>query len=379
MAAVSTVAQTRPDPVPAIVPVDSGDAAQWQSWAANSGWRIIAAAGAAGAPIDARIQSIERAVQQATQSGAVDPSRVYLVGRGEATAAVFYAISRVPDLFAAAAALGGSPEPAIDSGLLYGANFAHVPVLWISSAPYDRTPAEQLRSAGIALEWRSAESANMGVVLEWLGQHRRIAYPATIDCETNSPDFARCYWIRMTRFDPAERNDVLNSTRLEPARRASLDLGGFGFKADDPGPGVVVGYLPAKYAGPLKMGDRLVELDGREIPDARRYVELMAQITDERPAVATIQRGRERIRLETRIIIPLGTPAASARVEGQYLAATKVVQVISRAVTEMRVAIPAEWVPSVLSWNGVALEKVETAGCRLITVEKALPQTSSCP
>jgi len=183
----------------------------------------------------------------------------------------------------------------------------------------------------------------------------------------------------MTRFDPAERNDVLNSTRLEPARRASLDLGGFGFKADDPGPGVVVGSLPAKYAGPLKMGDRLVELDGREIPDARRYVELMAQITDERPAVATIQRGRERIRLETRIIIPLGTRGATARVEGQYLAATKVVQIISRAVTEMRVAIPAEWVPSVLNWNGVALEKVETAGCRLIAVEKALPQTSSCP
>jgi hypothetical protein len=45
----------------------------------------------------------------------------------------------------------------------------------------------------------------------------------------------------------------------------------------------------------------------------------------------------------------------------------------------MRVAIPAEWVPSVLNWNGVALEKVEAAGCRLIAVEKALPQTSSCP
>ena len=147
--------------MPALVPVDSGDSAQWQSWAGNFGWRIIAPAAVAGAPIDARIQSIERAVQQATQSGAADPSRIYLVGRGEATAAVFYAISRVPDLFAAAAALGGSPQPAIDSGLLYGANFAHVPVLWIGSAPYDRTPAEQLRSAGIALEWRSAESANI--------------------------------------------------------------------------------------------------------------------------------------------------------------------------------------------------------------------------
>ena len=87
--------------MPALVPVDSGDSAQWRSWAGNSGWRIIAPAAAAGAPIDARIQSIERAVQQATQSGAADPSRIYLVGRGEATAAVFYAISRVPDLFAA--------------------------------------------------------------------------------------------------------------------------------------------------------------------------------------------------------------------------------------------------------------------------------------
>jgi hypothetical protein len=156
-------------------------------------------------------------------------------------------------------------------------------------------------------------------------------------------------------------------------------LGGFGFKKDEPGPGVRIGYLPEKYSGPLKMGDRIVALDGREIPDARSYIELMTQITEERPAVATVQRGKERMRIETRIILPKRAPGVTARVQGKYLAEEKEIQVISRTVTEMRVEIPAQWVPAVLNWNGVPLERVNAAGCRLLRVEKAIQQAEACP
>ena len=53
--------------------------------------------------------------------------------------------------------------------------------------------------------------------------------------------------------------------------------------------------------------------------------------------------------------------------------------IVSRAVTEMRVTIPRQWVPAVLNWNGVPLEKLESPGCRLLTIEKALQRAAACP
>src|SRR5689334_9854804 len=80
---------------PAIALMDPADAPQWQAWAKDSGWRVIAGAPAGNA--DARIQALERAVRDAVRAGGVDPGRVYLAGRGDAAAAVFYCISRIPD------------------------------------------------------------------------------------------------------------------------------------------------------------------------------------------------------------------------------------------------------------------------------------------
>lgn len=359
--------------------LNAGDLAQWQSWTEALGWQVLAPSVAAEAGIDARVQALEKQVSAAVQNGSADPARIYLGGRGGDSAAVFYAISRVPDLWAAAVALGGSAQPAIDSDRLYAANFAHVPVLWIGSGGNDETVAEQLRSAGIPLEWRSSAGANISEVLEWLGNHTREPYPAAIDCETNSPAFAGCYWIRMTRLDPAERNDVLPSTRVAASLRASLDLGGFGYKPDSTGPGVLIGFLPEKYSGPLKMGDRIVALDGRDIPDARRYADLMAQISEERPAAVVVQRGKERIRIETRIVLPRRVPVTTARVQAHYLPAEKQVQIISRTVAAMRVTIPPQWVPSVLNWNGVPLEQMEEPGCRLLTMDRELEKVAPCP
>jgi len=377
--AQTAAAQAAPGLTPVLAVLDSGDLAQWQAGTQALGWRLLAPSVAAGADADARVQALEKQVTEAIRNGSADAARVYLGGRGDTSAAVFYAISRVPDLWAAAVALGGSPQAAIDSDRLYAANFTHVPVLWIGPGGNDQALAEQLQSAGIPLEWRSSADANIGAVLDWLGKHTREPYPAAIDCETNSPTFANCYWIRMMKFDAAERNDVLPSTRVAASPRASLDLGEFGFKPDSPGPGVLIGFLSQKYNGPLKMGDRIVELDGRAIPDARRYVELMSKISEERPAAVVIQHGKERIRLESRIVLPRRAPAATARVQAQYLAAEKQIQIVSRAVTAMRVTIPPQWVPSVLNWNGVNLEPIEAAGCRLLTIEREIEEAGACP
>ena len=230
-------AQTK---VPAIALLDAADAVQWQNWTREAGWQVIAPAGAPGTDIDSRVRALATAVETAIQNGSVDPARVYIAGRGEASAAVFYAISRVPDLWAAGAALGGSPKPAIDSNRIFTANFSNVPVLWISGD--DGKPmVEKLAAAKLNIEWQPASGgANAASLLQWLAQHKRDPFPLSIDCETNSPTFARCYWIQPTKFDANERNDVLPSTRIPGGTGAALDLGGFVFKTDDPGPGVPV-------------------------------------------------------------------------------------------------------------------------------------------
>lgn len=372
-------AQVSPPKPPAVALLDSGDLAQWQAWTKEAGWQVIAPPAAANASLDTRIQTLEKAILTAVQNGSADRARIYLAGRGEAAAAVFYTISRAPDLWAAAVALGGSPRPAIQSDRFFTANFQNVPVLWIGSGPDDDGLADMLRSAGLMLDFRAADRTTAGAIFDWLGGHTRAEYPAAADCETNSPSFARCYWIQMTRFDPAERNDVLDSTRLQPPLSAALDLGGFAFRKDDPGPGVLVSELPDKYSGPLKLGDRIVELDGRGLPNAGRYLELMAQISEERPAVVMVQRGKEHVRIETRIVIPTRPSTVTARVQGRYLPDEKEVEIVSRTVTEMRVNIPAQWVPSVLNWNGVPVEKIEAPGCRLLTIEKAIERAAPCP
>ncbi len=359
--------------------VDAGDAAQWEAWTKPAGWQVIAPSAAANTSIDARVEAIEKSALAAIQNGTADAAHLYLAGREDASAAVFYTISRIPDIWAAAIALGGSPQPAIDSDRFFSGNFANVPVLWVLADQSQQPLAENLRAAGIPLETRLAATVTAGSMLQWLGSHARAEYPSAIDCETNSPTFARCYWIRMTRFDAGERNDVLPSTRIEPPHVAALNLGGFGFNAADAGPGVLVRFLPDKYNGPLKTGDRIVALDGRAIPDAQHYVEMMAKITEERPATVLVERGKERVRLETTIVLPKRSPAVTARVQAKYLPEEKAIEIVSRTVTEMRITIPEQWVSAVLNWNGVPLEKLDAPGCRLLIIEKELEKVAPCP
>jgi hypothetical protein len=364
---------------PAIALVDAADLPQWQTWCKELGWQALAPSPASNTSADARLQSLSAVIRDAVKNGSVDPARIYLAGRGEASAGVFFGLSRVPDLWAAAVALGGSPQPAIDSELFFAANLTNVPVLWISAAAQDQPLAGKLQSAGIPLDWRLREQIQMSSVFDWLSKRARDEYPLAIDCETNSPTFAGCYWIRMIKFDAGERNDVLPSSRMEPSPAAALDLGGFGYAPDDAGPGVLVSFLPEKYSGPLKLGDRIVALDGRELANGRQYRELMAQVKEERAAAVMVQRGKDRVRLETSVVLPRRKPVVTARVQAKYAPEEKELQIVSRTVTEMQVTIPPQWVPAVLNWNGVPLEKLEAPGCRLLTIEKGLENVKPCP
>jgi hypothetical protein len=362
---------------PAIALVDPADAPQWQAWSKEAGWRIIAPP-ADAKEIDARVLSLAAAVRDAIKTGA-DPARIYLAGRGAASAAVFYTISRVPDLWAAGIAIEGSPQSAVESDRLFAANFNTVPVLWASKGEGDEALAQKLKGSGINVEWRTSSAVSPATAFEWLGRHKRDPFPAEIDCETNSPQFASCYWIQMTKFDAAERNDVLPSTRIWGEQHAALDLGGFGFKKDEPGPGVLVSFLPAKYQGPLKMGDRILQLDGKPIDNAKAYVDMLAKFTESKPVVTTVQRGKDRIRVETTVLLPRREATVTARVQGKFDATDREIQIVSRTIKEMKVMIPPEWAQdSHLLWNGLALEKIEAPGCWLLTVDKELLHAARC-
>jgi predicted esterase len=364
---------------PAIALLDPGEAPQWQSWTKDTGWKIITPTGlAASVPIDERVLKLSEAVQEAVKGPDIDPARIYLAGRAEAAAAVFYTISRIPDLWAAGLALGGSPMQALNTDRIYAANFTNTPVLWVSNGANDPTLAEKLKAAGMNIEWRTANGITNGAVFEWLMQHSRDEFPASIDCETNAPTFGRCYWIQMTRFDAGERNDVLPSTHVSAGNGASLDLGEFAFKLDDPGPGVLVAQLVGKYSGPLKAGDRILEFDGRPIENARQYIAFLSKVTSEKRIVVMIQRGKERQRVETRIIIPVHDPVVTARVQAKYDPETKGVDIVSRTVTEMRVTVPPQWVPANLYWNGLSLEDVTKPGCILLSMDKEILHAAVC-
>lgn len=362
---------------PALALLDAADAAQWQTWAAGSGWQVIAPAGTAA--IDARTQALAAAVQDAIRGSGVDAAHVYLVGRGAAAGAVFYAASRLPGVFAAAAALGGSPQQAVDTGIVFTANFTNTPILWAGAGDGDQALAAKLKAAGLNLEWRSASGLTFAGVTEWLAGHAREEFPAEIDCETNSVAFAGCYWIRMTRFDPGERNDVLPASALKGGSGAKLDLGEFAYKADDAGPGVLVTALPSRYDGPLKAGDRILELDGKAIENARQYEQTMRDATEQKRAVALVARGAERKRIETRIVLPAKPTMVTARVQAKYMAAENEIRIVSRTVTELRVTVPAHWVPVTLYWNGLPIEEIGAAGCLALTMRNELLHSEKCP
>jgi hypothetical protein len=183
----------------------------------------------------------------------------------------------------------------------------------------------------------------------------------------------------MTKFDAGERNDVLTSTRVQAGAGASLDLGGFGFNPQAEGPGVLVTWLPEHYSGPLKLKDRILSIAGKKLSDAREYVEQMDHTTEERPVAIMVERGKDHIRLETRIVLPKRQAGVTARVQGQRLVDLKQVQIVSRAVTGMRLTLPADWLPAIINWNGTEVVSADTPGCWELQVDKELMSGKKCP
>ena len=138
-------------------------------------------------------------------------------------------------------------------------------------------------------------------------------------------------------------------------------------------------WLPDGYQGPLKLQDRIASVAGKELKNAADYVQLMEDQKEEKPAAVVVQRGKERLRLESKIVMPKRDELITAQVQAKYTPEIKEIFVISRAVARMRVEVPSAWAPVSLSWNGLDLVKDAAAGCWLLSMEKEPPQATRCP
>jgi len=357
-----------------------GDAKTWQTACQERGWQFLQPpSDSAGKTPDQRLKAIAAEVEEAEKRLPVDPNRVYLAAQGGAVSTLFYVAARMPDLWAAAVALGGSPRAAIDSHRLFAANTTNLPVLWLFANKEEEPLGKKLQSAGFNLEWREPAAAKPAEIFEWLAAHQRDPFPTTADCETGSPLFTHCYWMEVTRFDPAEANDVLDSTRVQPlGSSARLAIGPFGYDAAQPGPGVLVASLPEKYTGPLKLNDRIVEMGGKKLSDAAEYAQILYRTFEEKPVVVMVQRGKEHIRLETKIETAPRAEPVTARVRAQFLPQLQEVEVVSRGITQMKLTLPEPWLPVKINWNGTELANATAPGCWLLDEEKELLSAKRC-
>ena len=107
-------------------------------------------------------------------------------------------------------------------------------------------------------------------------------------------------------------------------------------------------------------------------------MQIMEKADATRNAVVMVRRGKDRIRIETRIVVPRREPVITARVKAEYMPDYHQIVLISRAITEMRVTIPAEWLPADLLWNGLTIENVKAAGCYTLKLEKELLHAGPC-
>ena len=126
--------------VPLVVLLD-GDAKQWESWCQQAGWLLLARWNNTSGNVDERIKALEGEIKRMRDSKPVDEHRVYLAGQGEGASGVFYVAARIPDLWAAAVAIGGTPRSRHRLQPAFRLQYDQVPVLWITARRKTNCPA----------------------------------------------------------------------------------------------------------------------------------------------------------------------------------------------------------------------------------------------
>jgi hypothetical protein len=306
---------------PLLITLDTWDG--WKSVAAERGWQWMAFD--KDACTDAGLKELEARI--ASQSE-VDRNRVYLIGRADNAACVFYNASRLPDLWAAGVAVGGDASRAIETNKLFSANLSMVPLLWVAKPD----PARR-RITGV----EEREQATIKDAIDFLAAKQRDPWPLKVDYETGNTTFLRCFWLGVAKADIARRNDALPTSRIPPGSAAKL------------------------VAGPFKPEDKILSVNGK---DPKEFLDEARQ---EKDVAVLVQRGKDRVRVETKVIIPPREEPLTVRVQAEVQPATKEMLIISRGVAALRLNLPERWAPATIDWNGQPTVKIDLPSCYVLT------------
>jgi hypothetical protein len=224
----------------------------------------------------------------------------------------------------------------------------------------------------LGIPFRRGQGTGVAEAAAFLDNSSRDATPFSVDCETETAEFGECYWIAVTRLDSSRRNDALDSSRLVPQAAATLDVGPFTLDSN-----AVVTGLPAGYGGPLREGDRIVSIGGRAVGSAADLQTYLRSVRGGGTTALMVQRGSNRVRIETRLTVPHREVVSTGRIKAEYLPEGRELVLISRGVAELRVDLPVAWAPVSVNWNGLAPVRIERAGCHVFR-QAATVQVAPC-
>jgi len=283
---------------------------------------------------DVGVKMVEVMLADAAKRSNVNFNRIYLLGEVQY---VMFATSRTPDLWAAAASVGGDPKLAAATNRVFTANSQLIP----------------------KLEAKTEQEA-----IDFVVKQEQLPMPPKIDCETGNQGFTRCYYLQITKFDTNMINQALGTTRISSGPQVYLALGNIQYTSD---------LEITAPVGPLKTGDRILQINGKDVNTSGEYELLLAKQNEDRDVTLTIQRGKQRQRIETKAKIAKREEPLSARIQAEYSVENKELLVISRAVGEFVVQLPRPWTGATINWNGIEMNKNTASGCWLVSMAGIKP------
>ena len=339
---------------PAIALIEPADAPQWQTWAKETGWRVVT--GAAAANPDARVLALAAAVQRRHRQTVSIPRVSTSPDAAAAAAGVFYAISRMPDLLGRGdrdrrlSAAGHRHRPHLRRQLHQRAR-----AVGQQRQPGDQALAAKLKSDGLNVEWRAAAGLSPAAFSSGSASTSASPSPPRSIAKPTSPAIRALLLdsgdeVRRRR---AQRRPALHAPRWR-ARSPRSTSAASGTKPTSPAPACSSPSSPRNINGPLKMGDRIVATRRPSHRDAEAISRNDGEVhrgEARRGHRAARQGARPRRDADRACRSAIVT--VTARVQGQYLPADNEIQIVSRTITEMKRDHPAAMgagQPPVMEW-----------------------------
>jgi hypothetical protein len=96
-----------------------------------------------------------------------------------------------------------------------------------------------------------------------------------------------------------------------------------------------------------------VELGGKELKDGAEFAQILYQTFEEKPVVAMVAARQGAHPPGNQIEMAPRAEPVTARVRAQYLPELQEVEVVSRAIAQMKVTLPESWLPGQdqLEWH----------------------------